>query len=339
MTRSIRLGVLAAAAALALALAAVASAAYTTPTLKVSQVGAATTISVTQAQTDDATARAVIFAPVGIQATLTQAAGTKLGPVKAIVTALALGGALLPVEGDIVVAAPGQVAAASQTACIGTSTPAATWLMALSAANTPLAVPMYVLPTFGTETALGSAKIVVCLPPPDVPVNLGGATFGAKLFNASFVLNGVFGASPLSPWTSIWTPYTAGNGLVNAAGSVASPSVIAPGAVTAAAKKTGTGTVVAGKVTQAATGVAGLKVEIWAGKTRAGLKRVARVTSKAGGAYTFATRNAGPFFRARVVAAGRAAPELCQALGASLPVPCVNSTVSGFTALSAIARR
>ena len=65
MTRSIRLAVLALVAVAVLALAGIAYAAYTTPSLKVTQVGSTTTISVTQDQNDDATARASIYAPVG----------------------------------------------------------------------------------------------------------------------------------------------------------------------------------------------------------------------------------------------------------------------------------
>ena len=60
-----------------------------------------------------------IFVPAGTQLTTTQAPGTVLGPVRAIVKALDLAGADLPLEGQLVVAAPGQISAASQAACIG----------------------------------------------------------------------------------------------------------------------------------------------------------------------------------------------------------------------------
>jgi hypothetical protein len=42
-------------------------------------------------------------------------------------------------------------------------------------------------------------------------------------------------------------------------------------------------------------------------------------------------------FRARAVVAGRAAPAVCGQFG-SLGVPCVNATVSGFTATSGAVR-
>jgi len=340
MTRSIRLAVLALAAVAVLALASIAYAAYTTPALKVTQVGQKTTISVTQNQNDDATAKASIYAPAGTVSTLNQAPGTTLGTVTAQVVALALGGALLPLTGEIKVAPPGAVAAASQAACIQTATPAATWLMVLQAAGQTLNVPMYVIATTGTETAFGPAKIVVCLPPPDVPVALGGATFGAKLFQATFSVTGVFGAVPSGAWISIWTPYTALVGKPNAAGSVASPSGIAPGTVSVKVAKVGLKkSRVTGKVAQGGAAVAGVNVEVWAGLKRTGLKKVATVKTKADGSYAFTYGKVGAFFRTRTVAGARPAPALCSTLQSSLPVPCVNGSINAFVALSAIAKR
>lgn len=341
MTRSIRLAVLALTALGVLALAGNAFAAYTTPKLTVTQVGQKTTISVTQAQTDDATAAASIYAPAGTTTTLTQAPGTTLGTVTAQVTALALGGALLPLAGEIKVAPPGAVAAASQQACIQAATPAATWLMVLQAAGQTLNVPMYVVATTGTETALGPAKIVVCLPPPDVPVDKGGATFGAKLFNASFSVSGVFNPLAAGAWVAIWTPYTALVGQVNAAASVASPAAIAPGALSARATKSGlVRTKLTGSVTQGGQGFGGARIEIWAGLKRGTLRKVATTTTKANGSYTFTYGRRALFFRTRtVVAGGRPAQPVCALFTGRLPVPCVNPTVNGFIAQSAIVRR
>jgi len=340
MKRSIRLAVLALVATSVLAFAGSAFAAYTTPTLKVTQLGQKTTISVTQSQTDDATARASIYAPVGTISTLSQAPGSTLGTVKAQVVALALGGALLPLTGEIKVAPPGAVAAASQTACIQAETPAATWLMVLQAAGQTLNVPMYVITTVGAETAFGPAKIVVCLPPPDVPVASGGATFGAKLFQAEFNVNGVFSAVAAGAWVSIWSPYVALVGQVNAAGSVASPSGIAPGSLAVKVAKSGlVKSKVSGKVAQGGTGLGGVKVQIWAGLTKTGLKKVATTSTKADGSYSFTYTRAAKFFRASTIVASSPAPALCTKLQPALPVPCVNGSLNGFTALSAIAKR
>jgi hypothetical protein len=340
MRRRTRLAVLGVCTASVLVLAGAASAGYTTPTLKVSQVGSAMTISATVSRDDDATARAQIFAAAGAQVTLSQAPGTKIGTATAQASALDLGGALLPLSGDVIVAPPDAVAATVRDACTQGQAPAVTWLMTLQAAGQTLNLPVFVVLTSGAEAALGPAKLIVCLGPPDVPAGTPGrALFGAKLTDATLVIDGVFGGSPLAPWIAIWTPYQAGNGQANAAGTVASPSVIAPGALTVARAVQGARTTISGRATQAQTALAGAPIQILAGPARTSLKRIKVVKTNASGAYTFTTRNPGPFFRARIVLPSRPAPPLCQAFGAQLPVPCVNSTVSGFTQDSRIVRR
>ena len=112
-----------------------AMAAYTSPKLEVTQAGAVTTVKASLNPNDDPTARVAISAPAGTQLTTNQAPGTVLGPVQAIVKALDLAGADLPLTGQLVVAAPGQVPAATQAACIGSTTPLATWVMVLTAAG------------------------------------------------------------------------------------------------------------------------------------------------------------------------------------------------------------
>lgn len=132
MRNRTRTAVVALAALAALAPAAAATAAYTTPKLSVSYAtGNVTNIVASAAVGDDATARAAIVIPTGTTITTTAAPGTKVGTVKAQVSALALGGALLPLAGDINVAPPGAVPAASQTACIGAVTPQTTLLLVL----------------------------------------------------------------------------------------------------------------------------------------------------------------------------------------------------------------
>ena len=60
----------------------------------------------------------------------------------------------MPVEGNVVVAGPGQVPAASQLACTQGVTPLATWLLAVSIAGNTVAVPIYLLPTAGATACL-----------------------------------------------------------------------------------------------------------------------------------------------------------------------------------------
>jgi hypothetical protein len=315
-------------------------AAYTSPKLEVRRAGAAAAIKVSLSPDDDPTASVRIFAPAGTQLTTTQAPGTELGPVTAIVKALDLAGADLPLEGRVVVAAPGQVPPAAQSACLQGATPLATWVLVLSAAGQTLTVPAYLAPTSGAQTALGPAYIAVCLPPPDVPAGTPGrATFGAKLYSAELTISGVFSTVPVGAWVAFWTPYTPLQGSVNAAATVASPASIAPGAVTLAARTRGRGATVTGRVTQAGQGRAGATVAIFGGPRRTGLKRLGRVQVRGNGTFTFAARS-GTFFRATAVATPGAAAPLCTALsGALAPIPCVNPTTNGFTAQSRVVRR
>jgi hypothetical protein len=315
-------------------------AAYTSPKLEVKQAGTAATIKVSLSPDDDPTASVRIFAPAGTQLTTTQAPGTMLGPVRAIVKALDLAGADLPLEGQVLVAAPGQIAPAAQAACLQGVTPLATWVLVLTAAGQTLNVPAYLVATSGAQTALGPAYIAVCLPPPDVPPGTPGrATFGAKLYSAELTVNGVFSAVPLGAWVAFWTPYVPQMGSVNVAGTVASPAAVAPGAVTVAAKTRGRGATVTGRVTQAGQGRGGASVTIFGGAKRTGLKRLGRVQVRANGSFTFAAKS-GTFFRARAVTTVANAPPLCTALsGALAPIPCVNPTTSGFTVQSKTVRK
>jgi hypothetical protein len=338
MTRRIWTVAVGLAAVAALVAVPAAMAAYTSPKLEVTQTATGVVVKASLDPNDDPTARVAINAPVGTQLTTSQAPGTVLGPVRAIVKALDLAGADLPLEGQLVVAAPGQVPAAAQTACIGSTTPLATWVMVLTAAGQTLTVPTYLLPQ--PNTALGPAFIAICLPPPDVPIGTPGrATFGAKVYSAELTIAGVFSRVATGAWISSWVPYTPTAGTANIPGAVVSPAAIAPGAVTLSARTAGRGATLTGRVTQAGQPRAGATVTIFGG-TRAGrLRSVGRARVGANGAYTFRAR-VGTFFRARAVAAGGAAAPLCTQLQPLLgSVPCVNPTVNGFNVQSRVVRK
>jgi hypothetical protein len=315
-----------------------AMAAYTSPKLEVTQTATGVVVKASLNPNDDPTARVAINVPVGTQLTTTQAPGAVLGPVKAIVKALDLAGADLPLEGQLVVAAPGQVPAAQQTACIGTTAPLATWVMVLSAAGQTLTVPTYLLPQ--TQTQLGPAFMVICLPPPDVPVGAPNrATFGAKVYSAELTINGVLGKVATGAWISSWVPYNPGAGTPNIAGAVVAPAAIAPGAVTISAKRSGKGAVVTGSVTQAGQPRGGATVSVLGGSVKSKLTIRKRVKVSASGRFTtkFAV---GTFFRATAVATGAAAAPLCSQLQSTIgQVPCVNPTVNGFSAKSKVVRK
>jgi hypothetical protein len=318
-----------------------AMAAYTSPKLEITQTATGVVVKASLDPNDDPTAAVVIAAPTGTQMTTNQAPGTVLGPVRAVVKALDLAGADLPLEGQLVVAAPGQVPAAMQSGCIGAATPLATWVMVLTAAGQTLSVPTYLVPSAGTPfAALGPAYIGICLPPPDVPAGTPGrATFGAKVYSAELAINGVFSKVSTGAWISSWIPYTPGAGKPNPAGAVIAPAAIAPGAVTISAKTSGRGAIVTGSVTQAGQPRGGATVTVLGGSVKSKLTTRKRVKVSASGKFT-AKFAVGTFFRADAVATGGAAAPLCTQLQPLIgATPCVNPTVNGFAVKSKVVRK
>ncbi len=298
-------------------------AAYASPKLEVRYVPNSVIIKASTAPEDDATARAVILTPDGTTATSTQAPGTVIGTVQSLVIATGLSNLQLPIDGQIIVAAPGAVTPETVSACLGPDAPAAIWIMALSAAGQSINLPMYLL--------ADAAGIIVCLPHPSQ------ATLGAKLVSAELTINGVFSQAP-GLWIAGWTPYDA-VGAINAAGTVATPAAMLPGAVTAVARKRGLGATVTGRVVQSGLTVEGANVAVFGGPRANRLKRLGRARTNANGTYTFRART-GTFFRANVVVPAGEAPAVCEALAADLaPIPCVNATINGFTAQSRVARK
>lgn len=227
MKKSIRLTALAAAALASLAFAGTALASFA-PKLIVSSGsstgGGPTRLGVVVSNADVPTAKVTIYVPSAY--TVGTAAPGKLGDVTATASAADLGGAILPLTGELDAIPPTAVTTAAATAC--GITPAQTWDLHLTAAGQTLDIPMFVVATAGPEVAAGfGAKLVVCLPPPDVPVGTPGrATFGAKLLSATFTSSAI--TEPTSGdqrWTSLWTPYNPGVGTVNAAGTVETQAV------------------------------------------------------------------------------------------------------------------
>ena len=194
-------------------------------------------------------------------------------------SALALGGALLPLAGDIVVAPPGAVTRRRRPHASARLRPQLTLLLVLQAAGQTINLPAYILPTSGAQTALGSTQLVFCLPPPDLPAPVG-ATFGAKFLSADLTLNGVIGPVVQGAWVAFWTPWNAGVGTVNTAATVVSPAAIAPGGITLSGRKVKGVKRLSGRVTQGGAGVA-TRVTILAGA-----KRLATVAAKANGTFT-----------------------------------------------------
>lgn len=309
-------------------------AAYTTPKLEVRQTGTATTFKLTQSSSDDATAVVRIFIPTGTSLTTTQAPGTVLGKASALLKLHGLGGAEVPVEGNVVVAAPGQIPAASQQACLQGATPVATWLLVVSIAGNAVPVPVYLVPTSGALTALGPAYVTACFSSPYLTPEQGGLTGGPQVVNAEFAVQGVFSTVTVGAFVGILVPWTVGTGTPNPAGTIATPAAVAPGAVTIGAKKAGKGAVVSGRVTQAGQARSGATATIRGGVKASSLKKLGSVKVRANGTYSFRAKT-GTFFKVTAVAAPAAAAPLCTALAPAIaPIPCLNPTVNGFTVSS-----
>lgn len=247
MSKTIRMILLGLVGAFALSSAGTALAAYTSPSLRVTDDRSSVTIRYTASATDDPTAKLTFYAPTAYTASLSQAAGTTLGTVTAQGTAADLGGALLPLTGTVQVraangtftSAPGgqpTPLTAGATQCTGTPTHTAYWVLILQAAGQTLELPVYVdapaaPPAAGASaSAFASASIQACLPPPDLPTGTPGrASFGFKLTQVDFKMNNVFTSAGTGQprWRVLATPYTPNTGRPNAAGSVEAQSVIA----------------------------------------------------------------------------------------------------------------
>jgi hypothetical protein len=329
MKTIIRLAVLALAGTAALALA---GNALATQKLSVRQTATSMTIKVSQAQTDPQPAKISIYVPSGYSINASATAGTKIGTTTGTVFARDAN-IPLPLTGDVVAVPPTTNAPGCDPA-----PHIAVWNLALSVANNNINLPVHVDQLSGAEAAFGAYKLVVCLGPDDVPVGTPNRSpNGARLLDATFTVDNVFTNAPGDTvWKAITTPYAAGTGTPNAAGTVETRALVSNGAVTLNAKVTNKGKRIvraSGKVTQSGAAVAGAQVSILLnGKSRF------RVRTSGAGAYSIVLRKSGKrtttTFQARTTVAERDATTTGCASPSVPNVPCVNATISGFTTVS-----
>lgn len=352
MRKSTRRALVAGIVVAALATTASALAAFA-PKIYVKTAATGIDIRVAVNATDDPTARFALYVPVAYTGNFTATPGAVLGPVTAHAQAADLGGAVLPLTGNLVVANPLDPTIVMAGAACDPVAHAAIWVLSLTAAGQTLNVPMFVDQAAGAEAALASFKLVVCLPPPDVPPGTPGrATFGAKLLDADFTTSALSAPSAAGTfvWRALWTPYNPNVGTVNAAGTVQTQSLwFQPTTLSVASKVTTKRKKVKGKikVTNTATifgtlsaagqGAPGQPVDIYAGTTAGSLKKLKTATTNASGAYIVTTPLTKPmFFQARATSADR---ELGTSLCApGLPAPCLSATVSGGSLTSGTVR-
>ena len=351
MRRAFRAALLAAGGAVAaLAWSSSALAAYT-PQFIVnhnphSVASATTVIAFNVPREDDATFKVTFYAPLGYQGVLGQAAGTQVGTVAANVQALRISpDAVLPLTGTIVTADPARFAA-NQCA---PGAHRAVWLLRLEAAGRTLEVPVYIDVPTGAEAAFASFKFQACLPSPYLPEESGGAAFGAKLLNATLRLQSGLLTTPATAgryvWPAIFTPWPAGPGLPNVAGTVQSRAVVQlPGQVTlrASYNRARNTWVLTGSVTEFRIGVGGATVQISRGTRANRLRSIRSMRTRANGRFSISV-SARPrvrtFFRARAAVPNRLNSTVGCAIAVPIPpVPagCVSAVFSGFIAQSRV---
>jgi hypothetical protein len=232
------------------------------------KVGAATTVDfvlstdTSNDQSNDATAKATIFSPAGYGSTLGHAPGTVLGKAFAVVKAGALGGALLPLSGDVVVGNPSDPALmAASTQCTGQAAPAGQEIWVL---NTQLQGQAVQVPAFVNKVGPYLTQ-QICLPDPP------HATFQAKLIVADYYVKGVFtnaGTRGGYQWDGIFTPYTNGALPANPAGTVEYRSYSGlPSSLTLKRVKLKKKSVVtfSGKLSVAGLNPAGIRIGLYSG--------------------------------------------------------------------------
>ena len=356
-----RLAILGGASALALALSAPALAAFT-PRLDVSvpnNLGASGKMRVHLAvgPTDDATARVQLYSPIRFTVS-GGTAGTTIGTVEARVAARDLGGAIVPVPGTIEVRAASatylsngvQVPLASAAmACTGTTTHTAYWVFRLTVSGAAIELPAFFDVTAGVEQAFGSSKVTFCGQPDDLPTGTPGrAPFGIKLVDAVLTLNAGVWTNPTTAgaylWTSIWTPYNPGVGTANVPGTVTAVSATPlPVALTLRGtfSKPKKSAALAGRISIAGVFTQGVRLPIFSGAKRTGLRRSGSTNgTKANGAFTAVKKMVRTtYYQVRFAIPAVDTPEICQAIPSGLGLPrCVTSTVGAFGVLSNIVK-
>lgn len=350
MTKSIRFVLLLSACALALAFGGNALAAYN-PSLLVAGTSHSTgsggpiVIGVGQDQNDDATGVLNIYAPLGYGVTLTQAPGTRIGDIEAIVLVRALANARVPIQGTVTARDPGAYTNPQQFPCGQGVRHEAVWLIEASLAGSPLQIPIYVdRVTSGAEAQFASAKMRICLASPYVAPPQGAAS-GASLIVAAFSVAGVF-SNPNTrgtyPWNALFVPYAPGTATLNPTNAAQSTSYTRlPVQLAVTAKKVRQGKRKYARVTacisEAGQAVRGVRVNILAGRTARRTGRVAfgRTNSRGCLTRTIRLRYRTTYIRAStsvperdVTSAPGCTPPLSAAPGTLPPARCTSATLA-----------
>jgi hypothetical protein len=346
---------LATAATVALAALAYADDAFATQRLTVSQdqKSSALALTLSQAETDRQPAKIQIYVPSGYSLNANVTPGTTVGTASGDVIARDQADFDVPVKGDIVVDDPAKHT--SDSCSPGTNL--MVLVLQLTVAGQPYDVPVYVNQTTADEAALGATRAVVCLDPTDTPLGSPNRSpFGAQLKTLTMNLGNLF-APPTTTtrWSSLWTPYEAGTGVVTTTGTVEARAYVGPGKITLSrrilskAKRTllltgrvsfaglGTGT------TQCEASAAGSQCPVLVQLLLNGKRRFAPIQTSIDGAYRVTLRKklnkkkypvVTAFFQTTTSVATRDMTSTGCAAPALPAVPCVSAVGSAFTAVS-----
>jgi hypothetical protein len=335
MNRILRLATAAVVAVVSLAFA---GNALATQQLFVSQTSSSLTFKAQQAQGDQQPAHIAIDVPTGYQIATGQAVGTKIGTTTGDVLARDAG-IPFPFTGDVLVADSAHPPAFA--ALCGPGPYLAIWNLHIVIGGAATA-DLY----FNVKAASGpfAYTLETCLAPSDTPAGSPGRSpGGAQLLDSVLTLNNIFTAvaSPVR-WTSLWTPYAAGTGVPNPAGTVEARAFVGDGAVTLKAKilnRKKKLVRLSGVVTQGGLGaIRGAIVKITANARRLAVGGSA--LSGANGSFSISVRNpvkkvTTTFFQATASALPRDVTASGCANPIAPPFPCVSATASGFSVQSA----
>ena len=320
------------------------------------------TVALRGTGSEDATARSVVYLPLGYS-TGHPAAGTLIG--EASLTAVTPAGGLTTLSGTVTAAAAADFAGSACTAGFD-----AVWLLEVLRNRTLIRIPLLVAPAPEAAATFAAATITACWPAPGT-----AAAGGLQPTSLTFTLGSAALMAPTTAGTYRWraqlTPFTAGGGAgagagENVAGTVEAQSLaLGPTLLRLSAKLTIRRTPVdvkvtrtvnnrpvtvvehrvlvtryaslAGTATEAAAGLAGATVDVLGASSPTKLRGLTQVTADARGAFAtliqINTTAKLAYFRAKLKLAlrDRGAAGCVASFGAS--VPCV-SLSSGALALT-----
>jgi hypothetical protein len=268
MKKSLRLALLVCASFAGLALAGPAFAAYS-PSLTVEQssykLGAPFTVDlfIAAAESDDPSAKLTIFSPAGYGVNLSKAPGTKVGTAIAIAKVARLGGAAVPLAGDVLVGNPADpTIMATSTKCTGSPTNQAVLVLNLAIqGQPPIPFPVFV-------NKVGPlATFQVCVPHPDVSSTNPS---GARILLLDATIKGVFtnaSAANGYEWATLFTPYNPTTKVPNPAATIEWRTYVGlPSTLTLVKAKAKNGFRLRGRVTIKDLNPGGVRLGLYAGK-------------------------------------------------------------------------